>query len=136
MSLAVLSVAARVWPWMATRDAARIFSRLAAIASATLNDPRFVTADGKTRQLAVIGNDPHATRRTLESDVAAIDACGFSSPFRPVALDPADPTLVDVLHPGDAAWATVTDPRATTAVVDVDPAAHGRHLAEYLARVL
>jgi hypothetical protein len=66
------------------------------------------------------------------SELAAIDACGFSSPFRPVALDAADPALVDLLHPGDAAWATVTDPRAATGVA-VDPVVHARHLAEYLA---
>jgi len=65
-------------------------------------------------------------------ELAAIDACGFSSPFQPVALDPADPALVDLLHPGDAAWATVTDPRAVTAVT-LDPAVHARHVAEYVA---
>jgi hypothetical protein len=64
------------------------------------------------------------------ADVAAIDACGFSSPFQPVALDPADAAFVDVLRPGDAAWSAVTDPRAITAVAaDV----RARHLGEYLA---
>ena len=64
--------------------------------------------------------------------LAAIDACGFSSPYRPVALDPSDPTLLDLLHPEDAAWTTVTDPRATTSVA---PEVRARHLAEYLAAV-
>ncbi len=66
------------------------------------------------------------------ADVAAIDACGFSSPFQPVALDPADPAFIDVLRPGDAAWSTVTDPRATTAVT---AGVQAQHLAEYLAAV-
>jgi hypothetical protein len=66
------------------------------------------------------------------SELAAIDACGFSSPYQPVALDPADPTLLDLLHAEDAAWTTVTDPRATTAV---PPEVRARHLAEYLAAV-
>ena len=66
------------------------------------------------------------------ADLAAIDSCGFSSPYQPVRLDPADPSLVDLLHPDDAAWTTVTDPRAATAANAAD---HARHLAEYLATV-
>jgi hypothetical protein len=59
-----------------------------------------------------------------------IDACGFASPYRPVALDQADPSRLDVLHPADAAWATVTDPRAAAPVSAAD---HARHVAEYLS---
>ncbi len=66
------------------------------------------------------------------TDLAAIDSCGFSSPYRPVGLDPGDPALVDVLHPGDAAWSTVTDPRAAIVASVTD---HARHVAEYLAAV-
>lgn len=46
----------------------------ASITSATLNDPRFITADGKRQQLEIVGNNPQPGQRTLESDVAAIDA--------------------------------------------------------------
>jgi len=45
----------------------------AGIVSATLNDPRFVTADGKNQQLAVIGNNPLGDQ-TFDTDVGAIDA--------------------------------------------------------------
>jgi YidC/Oxa1 family membrane protein insertase len=45
----------------------------AGIVSATLNDPRFTTADGKNQQLAVIGNNPLG-EQTLDTDVGVIDA--------------------------------------------------------------
>lgn len=46
----------------------------AAIASATLNDPRFITDDGKRQQLKVVGPAGGPDKQTLQSDVAAIDA--------------------------------------------------------------
>ncbi|MBL8849677.1 MAG: YidC/Oxa1 family insertase periplasmic-domain containing protein, partial [Planctomycetaceae bacterium] len=46
----------------------------AGVKSATLNDPRFITADGKNLPLAVVGNDPQPNQQTLDSDIAAIDA--------------------------------------------------------------
>jgi hypothetical protein len=61
-------------------------------------------------------------------DIAAISSCAFDSPFRPVALDGA--AFVDVLHPTDAAWTTVTDPRSGVVVSAED---HARHVAEALA---
>jgi len=45
----------------------------AGIVSATLNDPRFITADGTKQHLAVIGNNP-VGEQTFDTDVGAIDA--------------------------------------------------------------
>jgi hypothetical protein len=66
------------------------------------------------------------------TDLDAIASCAFGSPYQPVALDPADPALIDVLRPTDAAWATVSDPRSGIVVSAED---HARHLAEYLVAV-
>ena len=44
------------------------------IVSATLNDPRFITADGKNAQLEVISNPTQGDKLTLATDLAAIDA--------------------------------------------------------------
>jgi hypothetical protein len=97
--------------------------------TAGLRFPDPLAADAARRY-----HDAATSLTDWRAELATIDACAFSSPFRPVALDPADPALVDLLHPGDAAWATVTDPRAATAVA-LDPAVHARHVAEYLAAV-
>jgi YidC/Oxa1 family membrane protein insertase len=51
----------------------KLTSRGAAIESATLNDPRFITADGRREQLKVIGNNPDTEKGTLQSSIAAID---------------------------------------------------------------
>jgi len=51
----------------------RIDPRGAGIVSATLNDPRFITADGQRQQLAVVGNNPLG-EPTLNIDVGDIDA--------------------------------------------------------------
>ena len=95
------------------------------VAALRVDDPLAVDAARRYRDAATSLTD-------WRSELAAIDACGFSSPFRPVALDPADPAFIDLLRPGDAAWATVTDPRASAAAA-VDPITRARHLAEYLA---
>ena len=52
----------------------RLTTEGAAILEATLNDPRFVTADGQNVQLSVVGNNPRTTRRTLTVDVPQINA--------------------------------------------------------------
>ena len=52
----------------------RLTTEGAAILEATLNDPRFVTADGRNVQLSVVGNNPRTTRRTLTLDVPQINA--------------------------------------------------------------
>lgn len=44
------------------------------IISATLNDPRFITADGQNAQLQVIGNQVQREDLTFATDLAAIDA--------------------------------------------------------------
>lgn len=52
----------------------RLSARGAAIESATLNDPRFTSAEDRHVQLSVVGNDPAAERQTLQTGVDAIDA--------------------------------------------------------------
>jgi hypothetical protein len=63
--------------------------------------------------------------------LSTIAACAFSAAYRPVHIDPADPSLIDVANPLDEGWTTVTDPRDP--VGQPNGVARARHLAAYLA---
>lgn len=52
----------------------RLTTAGASIAEATLNDPRFVTADDRNVQLSVVGSNPRTDKRTLTVEVPQIKA--------------------------------------------------------------
>jgi hypothetical protein len=64
------------------------------------------------------------------SRLVAIVSCGFDADYRPIGVDAADPSLVDVVHPSSAGWTVVTDPLQGACR---DVVAHARHLSEFVA---